>query len=260
LVQVDNVSFAYKDTRNVLRDVTFEVRQGTIVGLLGPNGSGKSTLLRIIDGILKPVSGRVLIDGEDVSHLTRRTLARRVAVVPQETHAAFSFSALDIVVMGRYAHLGPLQLEGPDDLRIARHAMAATGTEALETRPFDTLSGGEKQRIIIAGALAQSSDLLLLDEPTASLDLRYQVDIAALLLLLNKDHGTTMLLSTHDLNLAAEVCSELVMLREGRVLATGPTDSVLTTETVMQLYDVEAEVTRHARAGRLTVVPIGHLH
>jgi iron complex transport system ATP-binding protein len=162
--------------------------------------------------------------------------------------------------MGRYAHLGPLQLEGPDDLRIARHAMAATGTEALETRPFDTLSGGEKQRIIIAGALAQSSDLLLLDEPTASLDLRYQVDIAALLLLLNKDHGTTMLLSTHDLNLAAEVCSELVMLREGRVLATGPTDSVLTTETVKQLYDVEAEVTRHARAGRLTVVPIGHLH
>ena len=257
MVQVDNVSFAYEGTQHVLRDVAFEIRRGGMVGLLGPNGSGKSTLLRIIDGMLKPASGRVLIDGEDVSKLTRRALARRVAVIPQETHTAFDFSALDIVLMGRYAHLGPLQLEGADDLRIARQAMTATGTAQLESRSFDTLSGGEKQRVVIAGALAQTSDVLLLDEPTASLDLRYQLDIAALLLTLNRDRGTTMLLSTHDLNLAAAVCSELVLLRGGRALAAGPTHTVLTTSTVRQLYDVEAEVQLHARAGHLVVVPIG---
>jgi len=257
LVQVDNVSFAYEGTQHVLRDVAFEIRRGTIVGLLGPNGSGKSTLLRIIDAMLRPARGRVLIDGRDVSKLTRRALARQVAVIPQETHATFAFSALDIVLMGRYAHLGPLQLEGADDLRTARQAMMATGTADLESRSFDTLSGGEKQRVVVAGALAQTSDVLLLDEPTASLDLRYQLDLAALLVSLNRDRGTTMLLSTHDLNLAAAVCSELVLLRAGRVVAAGPTDTVLTTDTVRQLYDVEADVQVHARAGHLTVVPIG---
>ena len=124
-------------------------------------------------------------------------------MVPQETHSTFDFSVLDIVLMGRYPHLGPFELEGPDDLRIAREALAATGTTALERRAFDTLCGGEKQRVVIAGALAQASDILLLDEPTASLDLRYQLEIAALLTTLNRDRGTTMVLSTHDLNLAA---------------------------------------------------------
>ena len=241
----------------MLQEVSFEIRHGAIVGLLGPNGSGKTTLLRIIDGMLKPQSGRVSIDGEDVTRLTRRALARRVAVIPQETHAAFDFTTLDIVLMGRYAHLGPFQLEGAGDLRIAREAMAATGTAALESRAFDTLSGGEKQRVVIAGALAQASDILLLDEPTASLDLRYQLDIAALLVSLNRDRETTMLLSTHDLNLAASVCSELVLLRAGRVLGAGPTDRVLTEDMVRQLYDVDADVRRHPRAGHLTVVPIG---
>jgi len=202
----------------------------------------------------------VLIDGEAVATMPRRALARRVAVVPQETHAAFDFSALDIVLMGRYAHLGPLQLEGPDDLNIARDAMAATGTSALESRIFDTLSGGEKQRVVIASALAQASDILLLDEPTASLDLRYQLDIASLLRSLNRERRTTMLLSTHDLNLAAALCSEIVLLRDGRVVAAGPTSRVLTADAVRLLYDVEADVQPHARAGHLTVVPIARPH
>jgi iron complex transport system ATP-binding protein len=169
----------------------------------------------------------------------------------------FDFSALDIVLMGRYAHLGPFQLEGADDLRVAREAMAATGTSALESRAFNTLSGGEKQRVVIAGALTQSADVLLLDEPTASLDLRYQLEIAALLIALNRERDTTMLLSTHDLNLAAAVCSELVLLRDGQVIEAGPIDRVLTAANVRRLYDVEADVERHPRAGHLTVVPVG---
>ena len=271
MLQVDNVSFTYdrhrraqsgRDSRPayVLEGISFLIDRGTIIGLLGPNGSGKTTLLRIIDGMLKPQSGRVLINGENVATMPRRALARRMAVVPQETHAAFDFSALDIVLMGRYAHLGRLQLEGPDDLRIAREAMAATGTAALEARVFDTLSGGEKQRVIIAGALAQASDILLLDEPTASLDLGYQLDIAALLRSLNRERRTTMLLSTHDLNLAAAICTELVLVRAGRIVAAGPTSRVLTADTVRRLYDVDADVQPHVRAGHLTVVPIARLH
>jgi iron complex transport system ATP-binding protein len=269
VLQLDNISFSYDAVRRsnasargqrtrVLDDVSFSIRDGAIVGLLGPNGSGKTTLLRIIDGMLTPQSGRVSIDGLNVAAMPRRALARRIAVVPQDTHAAFDFSALDIVLMGRYAHLGRLQLEGADDLRIAREAMAATATAALESRVFDTLSGGEKQRVVIAGALAQASDILLLDEPTASLDLRYQLDIASLLRSLNRERGTTMLLSTHDLNLAAALCSDLVLLRDGRIVAAGATESVLTADAVRLLYDVEADVQPHARAGHLTVVPIAH--
>jgi iron complex transport system ATP-binding protein len=260
LLQVDNVSFAYERVprrgRMVLDGVSFVVERGTIAGLLGPNGSGKTTLLRIVDGMLTPDTGRVTIDGEEVARLPRRALARRIAVVPQETRPAFDFTALDIVLMGRYPHLGALQLEGASDLRIANEAMAATRTLELASRRFDTLSGGEKQRVIVAGALAQTSDVLLLDEPTAALDLGYQLDIAALLVRLNRERGTTMVLSTHDLNLAAAICSMLVLLREGRTIAAGPTEQVLTAESVRRLYDVEADVRPHPLAGHLTVVPV----
>jgi iron complex transport system ATP-binding protein len=267
LLQVDNVSYAYSSPRrqregrhDVLDGVTFQIARGRIVGLLGPNGAGKTTLLRLLGGTLEPGRGRVTLERRDVRTFTRREFARRVAVVPQETHAAFDFTALEIVLMGRYAHLGPFALEGAADLAIARDALAATGTAHLEARRFATLSGGEKQRVIIAGALAQEADVLLLDEPTASLDLGYQIGIAALLLRLNRERGTTMVISTHDLNLAASVCTELVLLKAGRVLAHGEAAAVLTPEAVRLLYDVEADVQYHSRAGHVTVVPLARPH
>jgi iron complex transport system ATP-binding protein len=240
----------------VLDCASFEVGGGTILGLLGPNGSGKTTLVRIVAGVLKPQSGRVWIGGRPIEQLTRRDLARRVAVVPQETHTTFDFSVIDMVLMGRYPHLGPFELEGAADLEIARDALTATGTAALEARAFATLSGGEKQRVVIAGALAQASDMLLLDEPTAALDLRYQFEIAALLRQLNAQRGTTMIVSTHDLNLAAALCQRVVLLKQGRVLAQGATGETLTAANIRLLYDVDADVQFHARAGHLTVVPI----
>jgi iron complex transport system ATP-binding protein len=269
LLRADNVFFTYGKGRargsstgpvptdNVLTDVTFEVGRGRIVGLLGPNGSGKTTLLRILSGILRPASGRVALNGTDVGRLSHRERARRIAVVPQETHATFDFSVLDIVLMGRYPHLGAFELEGAADLEIAREALAATGTTAFESRQFATLSGGEKQRVVIASALAQASDLLLLDEPTASLDLGYQFEIAALLGRLNRTRGTTMVVSTHDLNLAAALCGEVVLLKHGRVLARGSTEEALTAPNIRALYDIDADVQFHTRAGHLTVVPIG---
>lgn len=259
MLQVGNVSFAYGE-RLVLQDVTLAVPRGRIVGLLGPNGSGKTTLLRIMAGTLPPAAGRVHIENTDLARLSRRDLARRIAVVPQETHATFDYTALDIVLMGRYPHLGSFELEGASDLAIAHDALAATGTASLASRAFDTLSGGEKQRVVIASALAQASDVLLLDEPTASLDLGYQFEIATLLTLLNRERGTTMVVSTHDLNLAAALCADVVLIKEGRVIAQGPTAVALTASSIRALYGIEADVQFHSAAGHLTVVPIGRAH
>jgi iron complex transport system ATP-binding protein len=261
LLDAVDVSFAYDPrARMVLDGVSLAVARGEIVGLLGPNGSGKTTMLRLLSGTLTPTRGAVRLATTPMGSLSRRELARRIAVVPQETHSAFDFSALEIVMMGRYPHLGAFELEGADDLAIARDALGATGTGALESRQFTTLSGGEKQRVVIASALAQAAEILLLDEPTASLDLGFQLDIASLLAKLNRDRAVTMVVSTHDLNLAASLCTTLVLLRDGRVIAAGATREVLTREHVRALYGVEADVAVHPRAGHLTVVPLARAH
>ena len=258
MLRADSISFAYSARGpRVLDQVSIDVRRGDLVGLLGPNGSGKTTLLKILGGMLHPSAGAVQLDGRRPAAWSRRALARRIAVVPQETHASLGFSVLDIVLMGRYAHLGPFALEGAADLEIAREALAATGTADLERRPFAALSGGEKQRVVIASALAQASDLLLLDEPTASLDLAYQLEIASLLRRLSRDRGTTMVVCTHDLNFAAALCGQIVLLKKGRVLAQGPTAETLTAAAIRDAYGVEADVHFHPRAGHLTVVPVG---
>ncbi len=255
-----DVSFGYgstRDVRPVLSQVSLDIERGSVVGLLGPNGSGKTTLLRIMSGVLAPRPGAVLLDGQALAAMARRDIARRIAVVAQETRSTFDFTALEMVLMGRYPHLGPFELEGADDLEIARRAMQTTGTAALEHRFFATLSGGEKQRVVIASALAQASDMLLLDEPTAALDLRYQLEVVTVLRALNQSRKTTIVLSTHDLNLAAAVCQRIVLLKHGQVLAAGPTSETLTTENIRALYDIDADVSFHDRAGHLTVVPLG---
>jgi iron complex transport system ATP-binding protein len=260
----DSVSYTYGGRPSsraqdafALRQVDVSIAQGRLTALLGANGCGKTTLLKLLSGVLRPDQGTVGLEGRPLAQMPRRHLARRIAVVPQETHPAFDFTVIEMVLMGRHPHLGAFRLEGPDDFAIAHDALVATGTAHLADRPYMTLSGGEKQRVVIASALAQSSDVLLLDEPTASLDLAYQLEIAALLRRLNRERSVTIVLATHDLNLAASLCDTLVLLRGGRVLAQGPTEEVLTAPMVQQLYGVDAEVRFHGRAGHLTVVPLG---
>ena len=257
VLSAEQVSFRYApDGPLVVDGVSVRLAEGALVGILGPNGSGKTTLLRLLSGTRRPSAGRIMLGDQPLDRLSRRDVARRIAVVPQETELAFEYAAIEIVLMGRHPHLGVFTVEGPEDIRIARDALAATGTAHLADRPFHELSGGEKQRIVIAAALAQSAALLLLDEPTASLDLGYQLEVSALLLRLNQDHGVTMAISTHDLNLAAAICRELILMRDGKVLAAGPTDQVLTPENVRRLYDVEADVHVHSETGHMTVVPV----
>lgn len=258
MLRAVDVSFAYGGgwRQRALDGVSLHVPRGPIVGLLGPNGSGKTTLIRILGGLLTPQAGEVLLDGHPIGGMTRLAIARRMALVPQDTHSTFDFSVLDMVLMGRYPHLNALALESADDVAIAREALAVTGTAAFETRRFSQLSGGERQRVVIASALAQATEVLLLDEPTASLDLGYQLEIAALLRRLNRERHTTVLLSTHDLNLAAALCDRVVMLKSGCVVADGPTESTLTPETIASTYGVVADVQRHPRAGHLTVTAL----
>jgi iron complex transport system ATP-binding protein len=253
---VDHVWFSYEPRQAVLEDVTTAVRRGGLVGILGPNGSGKTTLLRLLGGLLSPTGGTIRLDGTDLHTVRRRDIARRMALVPQETQLAFEYTVLEMAMMGRYPHLGAFEVEGPEDVEIAREALRATGTLSLESRLFNTLSGGEKQRVVIAGALTQRPQILLLDEPTASLDLAYQLEIRSILCSLNRDHGLTIVISTHDLNLAAGLCRELILLDRGRILAAGPTESMLDSQLIRTLYGVEVEIANNPNAGQLTVIPI----
>jgi iron complex transport system ATP-binding protein len=269
LLQADDLRFGY-GAAPVIEGVSLTVPAGRIVGILGPNGSGKTTLLKLLAGTLSPGSGRVLFEGRDLRSVPRQTIARRLAVVPQDTQLAFDYSVIEIVLMGRYPHLGAFEMEGPGDLDIARQALAATGTAEFERRGFTTLSGGERQRVIIASALAQitagrsggagaTGEALLLDEPTAALDLGYQLETAALLVDLNQSRALTMVISTHDLAFASAVCHELVLMRDGRVLASGAVADVMTPANIRRLYDVEADVRHDAPSGRVVVVPRRHI-
>jgi iron complex transport system ATP-binding protein len=265
LLRAADVWFGYDAGVPVLRGATLEVPPGSFVGILGPNGSGKTTLLRLLAGTRRPVRGRVTLDGADLSHVPRAAIARRMAVVPQETHPAFEYTALEIALMGRYPHLHAFEIEGPDDLSIARASLEATGTFGLQDRLFSTLSGGEKQRVVIAAALAQlgrprastpADAILLLDEPTAALDLAYQLDVATLLRDLQQRLPISIVVSTHDLNFAASLCRTIVLLKGGEVLASGSVEEVITPDRIRLLYGVEAEVERRASTGRLVVVPV----
>ncbi len=260
VLQLQQVSFEYVAENGFsIREVSLAIERGTLTGLLGPNGCGKTTLLKLMAGVLRPSHGTIAFDGRALAGIPRRELARHIAVVPQETHPAFDYRVLEMVLMGRHPHLGTFALEGPDDLAIASDALSATGTAHLAARSYMSLSGGEKQRVVIASALAQQPDVLLLDEPTASLDLAYQLEVAALLGRLNRERGVTIVIATHDLNLAASICRTLVLVRGGRVLAQGATEAALNGNSIRDLYDVDADVRYHDRSGHLTVVPIGRV-
>ncbi len=250
MLRATNLDFAFGAQR-VLHGVSIDVPEGGLVGVLGPNGSGKTTLLRLLAGTLTPTAGEIVFDGRPLASLDRRGVARRVAVVPQHTHLVFDYSVQEVALMGRYPHLGAFELEGPADLAAAHAALGATGTVHLAPRAFQTLSGGEQQRVAIASALAQldvrspsapaESRLLLLDEPTASLDLRYQVEVASLISRLHtraltSDSPLSIVLSTHDLHFAAAVCTTLFLLSDGRVVAHGRPEDVLTVDTLCSVY------------------------
>jgi iron complex transport system ATP-binding protein len=254
LVDVHGARFAYGD-RAVLRDVSLTVAPGEFVGLLGPNGSGKSTLLRVIGGWLRTNAGEVLLAGRPVRALPHGEVARRVAVVEQMSLLPDGFTVAELVMLGRTPHLRAWQTEGPADYQAAWRALAAADCADLAARRLGELSGGERQRVALARALAQEPDLLLLDEPTAHLDLGIARDIVATLLRLNRDAGLTVLAVFHDINLAAASCPRLALLHEGRIIADGSPDAVLMPHLLKRAFGYEARVLAHPQTGRPVVLP-----
>jgi len=216
MLEIDSVCFFYGDVP-VLRGLDLEVGEGEVVGVVGPNGSGKSTLLKIVSGVLNPRSGGVRWGGQDLVPLSPRERARLVAVVPQTPHIPGAFTALELTIMGRTPYLGLLQAESGEDLAIVRRAMELTGTWEFANQPMDKLSGGERQRVLIARALAQETPLLLLDEPTASLDIAYQITVLDTLRVIQKERGGAILIAIHDLTLAAQYCHRIALLKDGVV-------------------------------------------
>ena len=250
---IKNVECYYNSIK-ALDSITFEVDEGDFVGIVGPNGSGKTTLLRCLSGILKPKVGYVLIDGEDVSILSRREMAKRVGVVPQESYIGFNFKVLDVVLMGRHPHIR--RFESKRDLEIAFRAMEAVKVQHLADRFITNVSGGERRRIIIARALAQEPEILLLDEPTVHLDINHQIEIMELLRKLCDKQGLTVIAVLHDFNLAARYCDSLVMMNRGRIVAIGPCEKVLTSQNIEEAFGVKMIVNRHPVTGFLYLVPL----
>jgi iron complex transport system ATP-binding protein len=226
---------------------------GEVLVLAGPNGSGKTTLLRVASRVLPPTAGCVRLRGRPVEELSRRELAREVAVVPQDVQVAFPFRASEVVLMGRSPHLGAFGYESRDDVARAREAMERVGIEELADRSIVELSGGERQLVLIARALAQDPKVLLLDEPTAHLDLRHRIRVLALVRQFAAAGGSALVVS-HDLSLAARTCDRIGLLAEGRLLATGSPHDVLTRENLKRAFDIEAEIVT-APDGAPLVVP-----
>jgi iron complex transport system ATP-binding protein len=250
------VSFAYRRAL-ALDGVSFAVAPGAMVGLLGPNGAGKSTILRLAAGTLRPSAGRVCLLGDEASRLPRREAARRVAVVPQEFTVQFPFTVRQIVAMGRTPRLKLLGTLGPNDHAAINSALATTDIAHLADRVFNELSGGERQRALLALALAQEGRVLLLDEPTAHLDIRWQIETLELLRRLNAEHGLTILAALHDLNLAARYFSRLILLNK-RVVADGPPSRALERELLASVYGAAVTVGVLGGEEHLSVLPPGH--
>ncbi len=248
VLRADRLSVGYHD-RAVLHDVSFALRRGELCGLLGPNGSGKSTLLKALAGVLRPWSGRAELFGADVRALSPRAIARRVAVIPQGVSILFPFAVEEIVAMGRHPHLGRFEREGRRDREAIERALAETDTAALAGRPVDELSGGERQRVVIARALAQEPELLLLDEPTTHLDINHQVEVFELLARLNREHGLTVLAISHDVNVCAEYCRRLMVLRAGRLVGDGTPGELVTPALICDVYGAAVSVLANPTSG-----------
>ncbi len=257
-LKISQVDFSYFDGL-VLHKVDLAVKGGEMVGLLGPNGSGKTTLLKLASGILKPAKGEIRLNGDNLNALSRRSIARQVAVVPQQFHIPFAFTTGEVVMLGRTPFFRALAEEGEVDRQLVDSVLEQVGIGELAERRFDELSGGERQKVILAMALAQQPQLLLLDEPTVHLDIAHQMEILELVRALNTELGLTVVAAMHDLNLAALYFDRLVLLKEGRVCADGTPVKVLTEARISEVFSASVRVEPHPLTGtpHIVVIPRG---
>ena len=238
-LKVNNVKFGYNST-HVLDDISFELNSSEILGIVGPNGAGKSTLIRCIDNILKPQQGSILLDGTDINTMTRMNIAKSMGYVPQTTNRVFPATIFDTVLMGRRPHLGWKSSE--QDIDIVLEILELLGIMEFAMRDFNEISGGQQQKVLIARALAQDADILLLDEPTSNLDIRHQLEVMNIMKDIVHKKGISAVMAIHDLNLASRYTDRILMMNGGKIFAQGDPESVLTNKNIKRAYGVEALV------------------
>lgn len=247
-LSTENIRLSY-GAREILKGISINGNTGEFIGIIGPNGSGKSTLLKCIYRILKPHAGQVFLDGEELSGISIRNSAKKMAVVAQHNYYNFDFSVMEVVLMGRAPHKKTMERDNAKDFQIAQKALETVEMEGFANRSFSTLSGGEQQRVILARALAQQTPCLILDEPTNHLDITHQIQLMKIV----KNLEVTVISAVHDLNIAAMFCDRLYVLQDGEIVGRGTPQEVLTAEFIKKIYRVETEIV-YDSAGQLHVL------
>lgn len=255
----EKLTLGYVRGAPVVEELSFAVPKGRITCILGPNGCGKSTLLQALARLLRPVSGGVLLDGQLISALPTKEVARRVGLLPQGPVAPAGLTVADLVARGRFPHQGLLQQWSREDEAAVERALEVTQVAGLRNRAVDELSGGQRQRVWIAMALAQDTPVLLLDEPTTHLDIAHQLEVLDLLCELNRSQGRTVVMVLHDLNEAARYGHHLVAMRQGRIVAQGPPEAVVTAETVRAVFGIDSRILTDPVTGTPLLVPVGRV-
>ena len=254
LFRLEDLKFAYPSTP-VLKGITNGIKRGEFIAFVGPNGAGKSTLLKVMAGLLHGYEGTADFDGRPLRSFTARDIARRLAFVPQETHVMFPFTVGEIIMMGRLPHRTSGLFESARDVERSREAMELTDTASLAGKVFSQLSGGERQRVVLASALAQDPEVLLLDEPTVYLDLKHQIQFYDIVERLNSEKGMTIVSVTHDVNLAARYARRMIAIRDGRFIADGSPDEVLTPDNLYDIFEIHASVLKRPDGRGSYIIP-----
>ena len=254
-LEVNNLEFGYGDSL-VLKGISFDIKVGEFISIIGPNGSGKSTLLKTLNRLYTSKKGSIQIVGKDIDAYKSREMAKKVALVPQDTSLDYDFTVEEVVMMGRHPYKKRFEKEDDEDLRIIYEAMEMTNTLKLKDRLINEISGGERQRVFIAKALAQKTSIILLDEPTSHLDINHQMDILNLLKKLNEERGMTIVLVIHDINLATRYSHEIILLNRGVILGKGTPDQVITSENIEKAYNLNVVIEKNNYTNTLYVTPI----
>lgn len=259
LLDAENLEFSYRN-RKVLDGLSVGIGRGEVFGIIGPNGCGKTTLLKHLNRNLSPEGGCVMLDGEDIADMTKKDIARSVAVVPQINEIRFSFTVREIVAMGRMPFQKAFEGASGRDEEAIDDALRSTGLTEMADRPVNTMSGGERQRVIIARALAQTPKVMLMDEPTNHLDVNMQFEVLDLVSRLSREKGMTVVIVSHDLPMAARYCDRVAMIRDHKVMCCGTPEEVLTSENMRLVFNVDAELSKDPKTGRNTVLLHGVAH
>lgn len=254
-IKINNLNWSFGETE-ILKSICTNIKNNKFTCILGPNGSGKSTLLKNIVKVLEPKNKCIYIYGKDVTKLKYKDLAKEIAVVPQNTMISFDFTVMDIVLMGRSPYLSRFEVESEEDFQIVKKAMEITSTWSLKDRSIHKISGGERQRVVIARALAQQSQILVLDEPISHLDIHHQIEVLNISKKLCSEKTITVLAVLHDLNLAIEFSEYLILLKQGKIISQGLTDQVITKENIKNVYNIDVHMMKNPITGKPHVIPI----